>query len=666
MIRITVLSSILVMVVLLIRKCFYYHITRRLQYALWLSVPLYLILAPFLCIEIPVHGGQELYWIMESGNRRDLKKEQHVTGNKQKETTGTQVNKQEHNKVNNINIQNKITNIKTQASGKGNMVKYWIIKIFKIVYFIVSIGIIILILLKNSIFISKCYKERKYYKTDSGTGLKVYIWKGASTPFLLGKSVYINPVIIQDTQYLKYILLHEYCHWKHGDSLWVIVKYGIIALLWYNPLIWAASYYEECDCELACDEAVIKIAGQDKILQYGDALLYLALKKVNRNIIIQSMAGRSSNMLKERISYIILEKKNKRITILAVILIAVIVFAGLFVSFTDSPQAMQKASVLSGGNTKDNVKKADSIENKTEVMENNYYNCMKTDGTYIYYPLNNKLVRTCIKTGENKEIAEADRNSFFRLGDIAENYLYYTKVGSPSVIGRISLSSLSDEIIYREESGNSWGFGWPHIGNDGTVYCEEKIGTVQKCHMYKFNNGEGIWETCSNSLFMKKAEETEEKLNADLFSDYIQAVENNIMLFYNPSGIFIYNKDGKQLDKIEGTFFNIMLADKGVVYTDEAYNIYLYSYNEPYNSNIIFKPDSIRAYFNYAVYDQNGLYGIYKNKDNKYILARLSWNGGIKILHTFSSKEELKGLGVSAFGSGCAFLIDGKFEFIEF
>ena len=459
MIRITVLSSILVMVVLLIRKCFYYHITRRLQYALWLSVPLYLILAPFLCIEIPVHGGQELYWIMESGNRRDLKKEQHVTGNKQKETTGTQVNKQEHNKVNNINIQNKITNIKTQASGKGNMVKYWIIKIFKTVYFIVSIGIIILILLKNSIFISKCYKERKYYKTDSGTGLKVYIWKGASTPFLLGKSVYINPVIIQDTQYLKYILLHEYCHWKHGDSLWVIVKYGIIALLWYNPLIWAASYYEECDCELACDEAVIKIAGQDKILQYGDALLYLALKKVNRNIIIQSMAGRSSNMLKERISYIILEKKNKRITILAVILIAVIVFAGLFVSFTDSPQAMQKASVLSGGNTKDNVKKADSIENKTEVMENNYYNCMKTDGTYIYYPLNNKLVRTCIKTGENKEIAEAGRNSFFRLGDIAENYLYYTKVGSPSVIGRISLSSLSDEIIYREESGNSWGFG---------------------------------------------------------------------------------------------------------------------------------------------------------------------------------------------------------------
>lgn len=112
MIRITVLSSILVMVVLLIRKCFYYHITRRLQYALWLSVPLYLILAPFLCIEIPVHGGQELYWIMESGNRRDLKKEQHVTGNKQKETTRTQVNKQEHNKVNNINIQNKITNIK--------------------------------------------------------------------------------------------------------------------------------------------------------------------------------------------------------------------------------------------------------------------------------------------------------------------------------------------------------------------------------------------------------------------------------------------------------------------------------------------------------------------------------------------------------------------------
>jgi len=37
-------------------------------------------------------------------------------------------------------------------------------------------------------------------------------------------------------------------------------------------LAWLTSRYEEYGCELACEEAVIKISGKDNIQKYGDTL----------------------------------------------------------------------------------------------------------------------------------------------------------------------------------------------------------------------------------------------------------------------------------------------------------------------------------------------------------------------------------------------------------
>lgn len=73
MVKITISSSILILVILLIRKCFYRHIPRRLQYSLWLAIPAYLVLAPFLNIKIPVYNSNAINKIMETWNNCSLK-----------------------------------------------------------------------------------------------------------------------------------------------------------------------------------------------------------------------------------------------------------------------------------------------------------------------------------------------------------------------------------------------------------------------------------------------------------------------------------------------------------------------------------------------------------------------------------------------------------------
>lgn len=296
---------------------------------------------------------------------------------------------------------------------------------------------------------------------------------------------------------------------------------------------------------------------------------------------------------------------------------------------------------------------------------------MKTDGTYIYYPWNNKLERYCIKTGESITVKETAEDGFFRLGDISGGYLYYAEIGNTTTIGRILLKDLSGETISVEKSDNSYGFGSLHIDSEGTVYSEEKMGFVSKCHMYQYNKDTNIWTSKENKAFVKEAEEIEKQLKADLRSDYIQVITGENIAFFTSSGgdgLFIYDINKKQVKNIKGYDSNLMLMDKekGFVYTDKDYNIHLCSYVKPYNDRIIFKPDKETPYINYGIYDKNGIYGYCQNKENKYVLARISWNGEINKLYTFSSGKDVLLIGVSAFGDSISFIDDGEFKLVKF
>ncbi|MCM1088135.1 MAG: M23/M56 family metallopeptidase [Muribaculaceae bacterium] len=163
--------------------------------------------------------------------------------------------------------------------------------------------------------------------------LNVYTVEGLPSPCLSGRSIYLTQEMTTDAKQLEHILTHEYCHYRHLDSLWVIVRCVLLAVYWFHPLVWAAAYASKQDSELACDEAVIRLLGEKERIPYGKTLLHLiAGDFYDKNRIgIASTMSSGEKGIRERISRIV--RKNKYVTVVSV---SAILLAAVFVVATFS------------------------------------------------------------------------------------------------------------------------------------------------------------------------------------------------------------------------------------------------------------------------------------------------------------------------------------------
>ena len=132
-----------------------------------------------------------------------------------------------------------------------------------------------------------CIKCRKTVRTavilNRQTGLqrgRVRECDRIPSPFVLGL---IRPVIYipfgmeEDT--LQYILAHESCHIRRHDPLWKLIAFLLLAVYWWNPLVWAAFLCMVRDMEMSCDEAVIASLGYGAKKGYSASLLAFAVKR---------------------------------------------------------------------------------------------------------------------------------------------------------------------------------------------------------------------------------------------------------------------------------------------------------------------------------------------------------------------------------------------------
>jgi bla regulator protein BlaR1 len=72
---------------------------------------------------------------------------------------------------------------------------------------------------------------------------------------------------------LRLVLLHELAHWRRGDLPANLLIQGARILHWFNPLVWFAAGMARVDCELACDEFVMRRISPSRTSAYGATLL---------------------------------------------------------------------------------------------------------------------------------------------------------------------------------------------------------------------------------------------------------------------------------------------------------------------------------------------------------------------------------------------------------
>ncbi|MCR5383903.1 MAG: extracellular solute-binding protein [Saccharofermentans sp.] len=204
-------------------------------------------------------------------------------------------------------------------------------------YFVSAILVVVLIAY-NIGFISYCKRKRKYLGKDPSSGLKIYGIKHKETPFLMFNKIYID----DSTENIsEYIICHEACHYKHGDHLWVLIRYLVLFLNWYNPVIWAAFILSGRDCELACDEAVMKAYGSDSSKEYARTLLEMLQLQSNTTGFFALSTGMKSGyeMMKKRIIGIKRPVNNSR-KALALSMAAILLFTSC--SFVNTSKNAKK------------------------------------------------------------------------------------------------------------------------------------------------------------------------------------------------------------------------------------------------------------------------------------------------------------------------------------
>jgi beta-lactamase regulating signal transducer with metallopeptidase domain len=74
---------------------------------------------------------------------------------------------------------------------------------------------------------------------------------------------------------LRLMLLHELAHVRRGDLITNAGATVMLALHWFNPVLWLAASRIRADRESACDATVLSLAGTDERAAYGETLLKL-------------------------------------------------------------------------------------------------------------------------------------------------------------------------------------------------------------------------------------------------------------------------------------------------------------------------------------------------------------------------------------------------------
>lgn len=100
------------------------------------------------------------------------------------------------------------------------------------------------------------------------------------SPFVLGlfRPVIYLPYHIPD-QDLAYVLAHERSHIRRLDHWWKLLGFVLLAIYWFNPLMWVAYLLFCRDMEGACDEKVIRTLNLEERRGYSTALLNCSIRR---------------------------------------------------------------------------------------------------------------------------------------------------------------------------------------------------------------------------------------------------------------------------------------------------------------------------------------------------------------------------------------------------
>ena len=108
----------------------------------------------------------------------------------------------------------------------------------------------------------------------------IYLCDAISSPFILGvvkPHIYL-PSGLDEVQ-RQNVLSHERAHLARRDHWWKPLGFALLAVYWFNPVLWLAYTLLCRDIELACDERVIRTMDESAVKTYSTVLLACSMPR---------------------------------------------------------------------------------------------------------------------------------------------------------------------------------------------------------------------------------------------------------------------------------------------------------------------------------------------------------------------------------------------------
>lgn len=162
------------------------------------------------------------------------------------------------------------------------------------------------------------------------------------SPMLVG---FFRPVVLLPygqipLDELTFVLRHELIHLKRKDLWYKALVLTATALHWFNPLVHIMAKAVAVQCEISCDELLVREINFQQRKQYGEILIGAVRKETGFQTALSTNFYREGHFIKTRIFRIMdATKKKAGISILCAALILII---GSEMIFASSPAQNQK------------------------------------------------------------------------------------------------------------------------------------------------------------------------------------------------------------------------------------------------------------------------------------------------------------------------------------
>ncbi len=332
-------SSVLILCMVLLRRLCRKKISAKLQYMLWLVVAIRLVM-PGIIVFWPNLLPESAYSVLNAADRMERAAQEYIRPSEQP-VQGSLPSKglpflTEENDDGKV-----VTYLTEQTMWLRFLEKVWYLGMAAIAFWMIAV---------NFRFMRRLYESRRRYQRE-GFELPVYTTKELSSPCLYGmpgrQAVYLPEDMTEDENGVRHILAHEYCHYKQKDILWSMLRCILLTVYWFHPLVWLAAVLSKQDCELACDEAAVRMLGEEERIAYGKTLVSLITRKTKAEDIVCTATTMTADAkgIKERLQRIA-ESPRRLAFIIVPMIIAIAVVVVL--TYTQSKDYPEGVSLLEG------------------------------------------------------------------------------------------------------------------------------------------------------------------------------------------------------------------------------------------------------------------------------------------------------------------------------